>query len=73
MSNKLSLPSDQSSTSCAHGTFLTSAQEFAWSLATSLMACATLFRSESGYGAMLTAEFDGEPDCVRRVYDPFEE
>ena len=52
---------------------LTLAQEFAWSLATSLMACVTLFRSDNGYGAMLTAEFDGEPESVLHIYDPFEE
>ena len=49
------------------------AQEFAWSLATTLMACVTLFRSDNGYGAMPSAEFDGEPESVVHVYDPFEE
>ena len=51
---------------------LTLTQEFAWSLATSSMACVTLFRSEGGYGAMLTSEFDGEPDSVLHEYDPYE-
>ena len=35
---------------------LSLAQEFAWSLATSLMACVTLFKFHGGYGAMPTAE-----------------
>ncbi len=52
---------------------LTLAQEFAWSLATSLMACVTLFRSEGGYGAMPTAEFDVDDALVVHVYDPWEE
>lgn len=46
------------------------AQEFAWSLATSLMA--TLFRSEGGYGTMLTSEFDGDPASILHEYDPHE-
>ncbi len=48
------------------------AQEFAWSLATSLMACVTLFQSEGGYGAMLTSEFDGDPASILHEYDPHE-
>lgn len=48
------------------------AQEFAWSLATSLMACITLFKSDGGYGAMLTCEFDGDPASVLHEYDPHE-
>ncbi len=48
------------------------AQEFAYSLATSLMACVTLFRSEGGFGAMPTAEFDGQAESVLHVYDPFD-
>jgi hypothetical protein len=52
---------------------LSLAQEFAWSLATSLMACVTLFQSEGGYGAMPTAEFDGAADSVLHIYDPWED
>ncbi len=48
------------------------AQEFAWSLATSLMACVTLFRSEGGYGAMPSSEFDGDPASILHEYDPYE-
>ncbi len=47
-------------------------QEFAWSLVASLMADVTLFRSESGYGAMPTSEFDGDPASVLHEYDPHE-
>ena len=46
------------------------AQESAWSLATSLMACVTLFRSEGCYGAMLTSEFDGDPAFSSRIRSP---
>lgn len=53
-------------------TNLSLAQEFAWSLATSLMACVTLFRSEGGYGATLSSEFDGDPASVLHEYDPYE-
>ena len=48
------------------------AQEFAYSLAISLMACVTLFRSEGGYGAVPTAEFEGDDAIVVHVYDPWE-
>lgn len=48
------------------------AQEFAWSLATSLMACVTLFSTDGGYGAVPTAEFDGDDAMVVHVYDPWE-
>jgi len=48
------------------------AQDFAWSLATSLMTCITLFKSGGGYGAMLTSEFDGDPASVLYEYDPHE-
>lgn len=47
------------------------AQQYAWNLATTLMACTTLFENENGYGVMLSAEYDGEPDTVIREYDPF--
>jgi hypothetical protein len=48
-------------------------QEFAWSLAASLMVAVTLFKSDAGYGAMPTAEFDGAPESVRHIYDPWED
>lgn len=48
------------------------AQDFAWSLATSKMACITLFISDDGYGAMLSSEFDGDPASVLHEYDPDE-
>ena len=50
---------------------LSTAQAFAWSLATSLMACITLFKGESGYGVVPTADYDGTPETVVHVYDPF--
>ena len=46
------------------------AQNFAWNLAATLMACITLFRTEGGYGVVPSAEFDGDPDTVVAEYDP---
>ena len=40
-------------------------QEFAWSLATSLMVAVILFQADDRYGAMPSAEFDGAPEAVR--------
>lgn len=53
-------------------TNLSLAQEFAWSLATSLMTCITLFRSDDGYAVVPTAEFDGDAAVVIHDYDPWE-
>lgn len=50
---------------------LPTAQALAWSLATSLMACVTLFRAADGYGVLPGAEFDGDPEAVIHEYDPF--
>ena len=47
------------------------AQELAWSLAATLMACITLFKADCGYGVVPSAEFDGDPDTVVREFDPF--
>lgn len=47
------------------------AQELAWSLATTLMVCITLFQADSGYGVVPSAEFEGDPDTVVREFDPF--
>lgn len=50
---------------------LTIAQRHAWSLARTLMVCITLFHAGSGYAAVPTAEFDGDPSSIVREYDPF--
>lgn len=50
---------------------LSTAQQLAWSLATTLMACVTLFKAAGGYGVLPTAEFDGPSDSIVREYDPF--
>jgi hypothetical protein len=47
------------------------AQQFAWSLASSLMACITLFRADGGYAVIPSDEFDGDPDTIVREYDPW--
>lgn len=47
------------------------AQSFAWNLATSLMVCVILFRTESGYGVLPTSEFDGDAGSIVTEYDPF--
>lgn len=49
---------------------LPTAQAFAWSLATTLMACVTLFRAGEGYGVLPSTEFDGDPASVLHEYDP---
>lgn len=51
---------------------LANAQALAWSLATTLMSCVTLFRTETGFGVMLSAEWDGDPDLVVHEYDPWD-
>ena len=51
---------------------LTLAREHAFSLATTLMTCVILFKAGDGFGAIPTAEFDGELDAVIFEYDPFE-
>lgn len=51
---------------------LSLAQRNAWSLATSLMVCITLFRTGQTYGVIPSVEFDGDPASVIHVYDPFE-
>lgn len=50
---------------------LSTAQKLAWSLATSLMVCITLFRAADGYGVSPTTEFDGSADSIIHEYDPF--
>ena len=47
-----------------------SAQQLAWNLATTLMACITLFKARDGFGVMPTDEFDGDPATVVQEYDP---
>ena len=50
---------------------LSTAQQLAWSLATSLMVCITLFKMDGGYGVLPTDEFDGDPTLTIHEYDPF--
>ncbi len=50
---------------------LPTAQKLAWNLATTLMTCITLFRTDDGFGAMPSAEFDGDPATAVHEYDPF--
>ena len=51
---------------------LATAQAFAFSLASTLMTCIVLFRTEiGGYGVLPTAEYDGEIDTIVHTYDPF--
>jgi len=52
---------------------LSFAQQLAWDLATTLMACVTLFKAGNGlYSVFPSAEFDGDPDAIVTDYDPFE-
>jgi hypothetical protein len=50
---------------------LTTAQSFAWSLARTLMIVIVLIKTDRGYIAMPSDEFDGNPDQVVREYDPW--
>ena len=47
------------------------AQQLAWNLATTLMACITLFKAGDGFGVLPSAEFDGDPATVVHEYDPY--
>ncbi len=51
---------------------LSTAQDFAWSLATTLMSCIILFRAADGYRILPAAEFDGDPVSVVHEYNPFD-
>ena len=48
------------------------AQEVAWNLATTLMVCVTLFKTDLGFGVLPTSEFDGDPESILYEFDPFE-
>ena len=50
---------------------LSIAQRNAWSLAKTLMVCVTLFKAGSDYGVMPSDEYDGEPDTIIHIYDPW--
>lgn len=51
---------------------LSLAQQLAWNLATTLMACVTLFKAGNGlFSVCPSAEFDGDPDTIVTEYDPF--
>lgn len=50
---------------------LSLARRHAWSLARTLMVCITLFKTGSTYGAMPSDEYDGEPDTIVHIYDPW--
>lgn len=50
---------------------LSAAQKRAWNLATTLMVCITLFKTEGGFGVVPSSEFDGEINMVIHEYDPF--
>ncbi len=47
------------------------AQSFAWNLARTLMPIIVLIKTDRGYIAMPSDEFDGNPDQVVREYDPW--
>ncbi len=52
---------------------LVAAQEFAWSLANTLMTPMMLIETSAGYSVVPSDEFDGDPDDVVREYDPWAE
>ena len=52
---------------------LTTAYACGWSLATTLMVYVVVFRAgDDVYGAMISAEYDGDPDAILHEYDPWE-
>ena len=52
---------------------LSLAQQLAWNLASTLMVCVTLFKAGNGlFSVCLSAEFDGDPDAILCIYDPFD-
>jgi hypothetical protein len=50
---------------------LSTAQSMAWNLARTLMTIIVLIRTDYGYAAMPSNEFDGDPDRIVREYDPW--
>lgn len=50
---------------------LSTAQRLAWNLAKTLMTLIVLIKTDQGYVAMPSDEFDGDPTLVVREYDPF--
>jgi hypothetical protein len=50
---------------------LSLAQDVAWNLATTLMVCVTLFKTDLGFGVLPTSEFDGDPETILYEFDPF--
>lgn len=50
---------------------LTTAQSFAWSLAKTLMTIIVLIKTDKGYIAMPSDEFDGDADQIVCEYDPW--
>ena len=47
------------------------AGQVALDLATTLMICVTLFKTELGYGVVPSEEFDGDPATIVHEYDPY--
>jgi len=50
---------------------LSLAQQFAYSLAASLMVCITVFKGETGFGVVPSNEFDGDPETILQEIDPW--
>lgn len=51
---------------------LATAQSLALNLSRTLMTIIALIKTEHGYYAMPSSEFEGHPDMIVREYDPFE-
>lgn len=51
---------------------LSTAQNLALSLSTTLMSPIVLFTTDDGFGVLPSDEFDGAPESVVHVYDPFQ-
>jgi hypothetical protein len=73
LSERLSSGAGPRSETGAKKMSLAAAQEFAWSLANTLMTPMMLIETSAGYSVVPSDEFDGDPDEVVREYDPWAE
>lgn len=46
-------------------------QEYAWSLAKTLMVCVVVFQIEGQYSVMIADEYDGDEASIVNEFDPF--
>lgn len=47
------------------------AQQYAWSLAKTLMVCVVVLQTEGQYSVMVADEYDGDEAAIVTEFDPF--